>query len=188
MQTGDRAILKLFDRRYPSELYEMYINQPYSVEYEEKYIQHLLQSPPTAEEAAIDWWELDNLIPADKTDVEPPAGAAKSRDSLGIPGGNGVLTDSQNMRLIANRCISMARAEKAVYQRLRPLQEAGRIPKFYASVEVVVDHVPTHSTIDASRGVQPLASVCTSPWLPHRIRSRLPAFCRRYSPDEKGAS
>lgn len=105
-------------------------------------MQHLLQSPPTAEEAAVDWWELDNLIPADKTAMEPPAGAADFRDSLGIPGGNGVLTGSQNMRLIANRCISMARAEKVVYKALRSLQEAGRVPRYYASVELNIDNVP----------------------------------------------
>ena len=142
LHTGDRAILKLFDRRYPFELYEMCIKGPYNLDLEDKYIQHLLRSPPTEEEALVDWWELDNLIPADKTDMEVPAGAAESRDSLGIPGGNGVLTESQNMRLIANRCISMARSEKLVYRALRPLQEAGRIPRFYASVELLVDHVP----------------------------------------------
>ncbi len=57
-----KFILKVYDRRFATDLYDELCREPYSHELEESYIQHLVEKPPSEDEYKLDTYELADLV------------------------------------------------------------------------------------------------------------------------------
>jgi hypothetical protein len=121
LRNGDDAILKLHDRRFAVDMRTSppYRAKEFDQELEDRYLEYLRN------------FNFDCESDQEKTQNTP--------DRESEPTTADVETEAD----IQNRCLELAKAEEEIYHRLRPFQDRGQIPHYYAAVELLLDsHLP----------------------------------------------
>ena len=149
---GDAVILKLYDRRFASDLRSAHGSKDfYNSKVEIPYLQHLLHDPPTAAEIKQDYRDLEDRLWEELGRAEEDAKMAeraldRKEDAQADDSENGDefsrLAPAASLRVIQNCCLQLAETEEKIYGCLKPLQDVGKIPTFFTSATLMVDTQP----------------------------------------------
>ena len=123
-------IMKLYDRRFASSMRAWHkAEEPYTPEIEHTLLQHLLHSPPEIEELEQDYDDLEERLYTEEESFWKDEDA----ETVKWPG----LSQPAIARVMQKRSMQMADNEEKVYKRMQPLQESGRIPRYFCRAELV---------------------------------------------------
>lgn len=129
---AEHVVLKMYDRRFAEGLRKQW--RPggrHTQDLEQAYIDSLVQDPPMNEDNEEDdaYYEEEG--------GDSGGDIALRTDASGDAGQQALI---EQVRGIQDECLAMFRNEQAVYDRLRPLQAAGKVPTYLSTVQLIPDH------------------------------------------------